>query len=112
MPKPVAVAETFDMTPSRTDRKDLNSKESLAGSDDSDTDWTPLQASPNTIATLTAQQTGLRAREEALQQQQAAAMTAHQQQLAATTPAMPLAPADGWEPPSNAAAGGWVAPEL
>ncbi len=112
VPKPVAVAETFDMTPSRTDRKDLNSKESLAGSDDSDTDWTPLQASPNTIATLTAQQTGLRAREEALQQQQAAAMTAHQQQLAATTPAMPLAPADGWEPPSNAAAGGWVTPEL
>ncbi len=69
----------------------------------------PLQASPNTIATMTEQQTGLRARlrarEEARQRQQQAV-------AAATTPAMQLAPADGWEPPLNAAAGGWVPPEL
>ncbi len=149
-PRPVAATETFDMTPRRTGR----TPGGRADSDNSDMEWTPLHASPNTIATLTAQQTGLQAREEALQQQQAAfqaqaaraeeqfnqaqalmaaqqqqllaaqmavqqqqqqaaAMAAHQQQLtAATTPEMPLAPADGWETPSNAAAGGWVSPEL
>ena len=151
-PTPVAATETFDMTPRRTGRTSRPGSRA-ADSDNSDMEWTPLHASPNTIATLTAQQTGLRAREEALQQQQAifqaqtaraeeqysqaqalmaaqqqllaaqmavqqqqqqaAAMAAHQQQLtAATTPAMPLEPADGWEPPLNAVAGGWVSPEL
>ncbi len=152
-PTPVAATETFDMTPRRTGRTGRPGSRA-ADSDNSDMEWTPLHASPNTIATLTAQQTGLRAREEALQQQQAifqaqtaraeeqysqaqalmaaqqqllaaqmavqqqqqqqaAAMAAHQQQLtAATTPAMPLEPADGWEPPLNAATGGWVSPEL
>ena len=69
-PTPVAATETFDMTPRRTGRTSRPGSRA-ADSDNSDMEWTPLHASPNTIATLTAQQTGLRAREEALQQQQA-----------------------------------------